>query len=149
MKENDSAAEKCKEIEERYNYKEEDFPNQELFYSKILDALYLRFLMAYISLETKINSLKKNENKYNEETRKIIKEYINEYNDINYSIRKDYLFYWEVLVSADIHYNKSKKDEKTKSTYRKVCKYIIEERIKNFKKGEKKFINLSDKLKKI
>ena len=59
MKENDSAAEKCKEIEERYNYKEEDFPNQELFYSKILDALYLRFLMAYISLETKINSLKK------------------------------------------------------------------------------------------
>ena len=146
MKDNDSAAEKCKEIEDRYKYKEEDFPNQELFYREILRVIYIRFLIAYTSLEKEIASLEKNENKYNEETWEKIKEYINEFNDIEYSLKRDYLFYSDFLMSADIEYYKSKKDEKTKSTYRKLCQSIIEERIKNYKKAEKQLINLSDKL---
>ena len=146
MKDNDSAAEKCKEIEDRYKYKEEDFPNQELFYRQILRDIYKRFLIAYTSLEKEIASLEKNENKYNEETWGKIKEYINEFNDIEYSLKEDYLFYSDILMSADIEYYKSKKDEKTKSTYRKLCQSIIEERIKNYKKAEKQLINLSDKL---
>ena len=146
MKDNDSVAEKCKEIEDRYKYKEEDFPNQELFYRQILRDIYKRFLIAYTSLEKEIASLEKNENKYNEETLGKIKEYINEFNDIEYSLKEDYLFYSDILMSADIDNYKSKKDEKTKSTYRTLCQSIIEERIKNYKKAEKQLINLSDKL---
>ena len=93
MKDNDSAAEKCKEIEDRYKYKEEDFPNQELFYRQILRDIYKRFLISYTSLEKEIASLEKNENKYNEETWEKIKEYINEFNDIQYRVKKDFFLF--------------------------------------------------------
>ena len=48
--------------------------------------------MAYTSLEKEIASLEKNENKYNEETWEKIKEYINEFNDIQYRVKKIFFF---------------------------------------------------------
>ena len=133
------------EIENRYNYKEEDFPIQKMFYTKILNEIHIRFQLSNIKLEDTIESLIKNQNKYNKGTQELIDEYIDEYNNIGYELKRDYFFYDNVLCIADINYNKTQKDEKTKSTYKRFCKDIIEERIKKYKKAEKLLINLYDK----
>ena len=146
MKDDDNEIKILEEIENRYDYKEEDFPIQEMFYSEILGDIYIKFQLSYIRLEDTIELLEKNENKFNKETQALIDDYIDEYRNIGYELTKDYLLYDNALSVADINYHKTKKDEKTKSTYKRFCRNIIEERIKKYKKAGKLLIILSDKL---
>ena len=68
MKDDDNAIKILEEIGNRYEYKDEDFPIQEMFYSEILGDIYIRFQLSYTRLEDKIELLEKNKNKFNKET---------------------------------------------------------------------------------